>query len=319
MNKTAIVFPGQGAQKVGMCSDFCEKFSSAKKIFDSLDANVKKIIFEGPQESLNRTLVAQPALFAADLACACALAEIGVEADGAAGFSLGEIPALVFGSVFDFSQGLEFVNFRAKSMQTCAEKNHGGMAAVIGISADEIISICAEIDGAWPANFNSATQTVVAFREDSFENLSKIISSQRGKIIRLAVSGAFHSPLMNDAAEEIKVFLHAERKFNFGEQSQPGNPRPENEFSFQKKPIYSNVTAQIYGDSATDLLSRHVNSPVKWRETIENMICDGFGTFIEAGPGKTLTGLIQKINPDVKIFNVFDLQSLENFKNNFFA
>ena len=106
MSKTAIVFPGQGAQKVGMCFDFYEKFDSVKNIFDSLDANVKKIIFEEPQEALNQTLNAQPALFAADLACACALKEIGIEPDGAAGFSLGEIPALVFGGIFDFVEML---------------------------------------------------------------------------------------------------------------------------------------------------------------------------------------------------------------------
>jgi [acyl-carrier-protein] S-malonyltransferase len=294
MNKTAIVFPGQGAQKIGMCFDFYEKFDAVKKIFDSLDASVKKIIFEGSQESLNQTLNAQPALFAADLACAAALKECGVNADGAAGFSLGEIPALVYCGVFDFAAGLEFVNFRARVMQNCAEKNKGGMAAVMGLSAEKIVSLCAEIDGAFPANFNSATQTVVAFSENSFEELSQAVSSQKGKLIKLAVSGAFHSPLMNEAADEIKNFLR------------------EKNFNDATKPIYSNVTAQVYGDPR-DLLARHVNSPVKWFETIENMVRDGYGTFIEAGPGKTLAGLIQKINPAAKVFNVFDLQSLEGF------
>lgn len=312
MNKTAIVFPGQGSQKVGMCFDFYEKFGSVKKIFDSLAPSIKEVIFEGSQESLNLTVNAQPALFAADLACAAALGEIGFEADGAAGFSLGEIPALVYCGVLGFSHGLEFVNFRAKTMQNCAEKNKGGMAAVMGLSAEKIIAICEEIDGAYPANFNSAAQTVVAFSESSYDELAVAIAAQKGKAIRLAVSGAFHSPLMNEAADEIKAYL---QKCIFNVASQP---------------IYANVTAQVYGEpgrmgeqrrafcAATnpkDLLSRHVNSPVKWQETIENMTRDGFDTFIEAGPGKTLSGLIKKINPGANAFNVFDLQSLENFKN----
>ncbi|MCL2577678.1 MAG: ACP S-malonyltransferase [Defluviitaleaceae bacterium] len=298
MNKTAIVFPGQGAQKVGMCFDFYEKFDSVKKIFDSLDKSSRELIFEGPQELLNLTINAQPSLFAADLACVAALKEIGFEADGAAGFSLGEIPALVYGGVFDFAQGLEFINFRAKTMQNCAEKNKGGMAAVMGLSAEAVVSVCEEINGAYPANFNSKIQTVVAFSENSFHELSQAVSSLKGKIIKLAVSGAFHSPLMNEAADEIKNFLEIIK------------------LNDAAKPIYSNVTAQAYGDPK-DLLSRHVNSPVKWHDTIENMINDGFGTFIEAGPGKTLTGLIKKINPDVKVFNVFDLQSLESLTNGF--
>jgi len=294
MNKTAIVFPGQGSQKVGMCADFYEKFESVRNIFDSLDAPVKELIFEGPQERLTETVNAQPALFAADLACAAALKEVGVEADGAAGFSLGEIPAVVYCGILDFSQGLEFVNFRAKTMQNCAEKNKGSMAAVMGLSAETVISICEKINGAYPANFNNAAQTVVAFSENALDELASAVASEKGKLIKLAVSGAFHSPLMNNAADEIKNFLQ------------------KNIFSDAKKPVYSNVTAQIYGDPQ-DLLSRHVNSPVKWFETIENMVNDGFGTFIEAGPGKTLTGLIKKINPDAKVFNVFDLQSLDIF------
>jgi len=296
MNKTAIVFPGQGAQKVGMCFDFYEKFDSVIKIFNSLDASVKEFIFKGPQESLNLTINAQPALFAADLACATALKEIGVEADGAAGFSFGEIPALVYCGAIGLEQGLDFINFRAKAMQDCAEKNKGGMAAIMGLPAETVVSICSEINGAYPANFNSKNQTVVAFSENAFDDLAAVVGSHKGKIIKLAVNGAFHSPLMNEAADKIKIYLE---KIKINE---------------AVKPIYSNFTAQVYS-SPRDLLARHVNSPVKWRESIENMINDGFGTFIEAGPGKTLTGLIQKINSDVKVFNVFDSQSLENFKN----
>ncbi|MCL1878650.1 MAG: ACP S-malonyltransferase [Defluviitaleaceae bacterium] len=292
MNKTAIIFPGQGAQKVGMCADLYEKFESVRKIFDSLDSSVKKIIFEGPQDLLNLTIHAQPALYAADLACAAAMKECGIEADGAAGFSLGEIPALVYCGVMDFSQGLEFVNFRANSMHKCAKKN-SGMAAVIGLSSEKIISICDEINGAYPANFNCGNQTVVAFSENTFESLADAVSSCKGKALKLAVSGAFHSPLMDKAAEEVKNFLQGKN------------------FNSAAKPIYSNVTAQAY-QNPSDLLSRHINSPVKWHETIENMIDAGFGTFIEAGPGKTLTGLVQKINPDVKVVNVFDLKSLES-------
>ncbi|MCL1846101.1 MAG: ACP S-malonyltransferase [Defluviitaleaceae bacterium] len=293
MNKTAIVFAGQGAQKVGMCADLYEKFESVQIIFDALDPKVKKIIFEGPQDALNLTINAQPALFAADLACAAALKEYSIEADGAAGFSLGEIPALVYCGILDFNQGLDFINFRANAMQKCAEKNKGGMAAVIGLEAEAVVSVCEEVDGAFPANFNCGNQTVVAFSENAYDALVQAVSSRKGKLLKLAVSGAFHCPLMDEAAEEIKHFL---RKKNF---------------ITATKPIFSNVTAQTYGDPA-ELLSRHVNNPVKWHETIENMIHAGFGTFIEAGPGKTLAGLIKKINPDVKVFNISDLKSLES-------
>ena len=292
MGKIAFVFPGQGAQAVGMGMSLYENSKNAKIVLDTTGEKIKKLTFEGPQENLNLTLNAQPCLFAVNLAAAAALNERDIFAEGIAGFSLGEISGLVHSGLLSLEQGLDYVNFRANAMHECALQNIGGMFAVMGLNADSVISLCAEVKGAFPANFNSAGQTVVACSEENTDALKVAVAKNGGKIIKLAASGAFHSPFMDAAKEKIEKYIDS---VNFGSMTIP---------------LYSNATAEIYSDPKT-LTARQVNSPVLWQKTIEKMFMDGFDTFIEAGPGKTLTGLIQKINKNINTFNVYDSETLE--------
>jgi len=291
MGKIAFVFAGQGSQTVGMGKDLYERFSCAKKVFD-ISYDIRDLCFNGPKEQLDITINTQPAVFLTDLACAAVLSEQGIKADAAAGFSLGEIPAACYAGLMNPSQAYAFVQHRAKAMHRCALKSSGCMFAVLKLSAEQTEKICALIPGVYPVNYNSPEQTVVACSEGAAEGLQKAVSESGGKSIKLAASGAFHSVYMDEASESVAAYLNKET------------------LGVTHIPLYSNVTAGKYGPSK-ELLSKQVNHPVMWQKTVENMVGDGFDTFIEVGPGKTLTGLIRKINPDVLTYNVSDVQSLE--------
>jgi len=296
MGKLAFVFAGQGAQHVGMGRDLYEYSPAARRVFDEGEASIpgiSGICFNGPAEALNHTENTQPCLFLADLACAEALAEKGLRPDGAAGFSLGEIPAVCFAGIMPPAFALEFTKIRAEAMRRCAEKNPGAMYAIMRLIAGETEEICAGISGAYPVNYNCPGQTVVACAENDADKLQKRVTDNGGKALKLAVSGAFHGPFMNEANKNIAEYL------------------ADKSFGDMKIPLYSNFTAKIYGDPKK-LLARQVNSPVLWQKNVENMITDNYDTFIEVGPGKTLSGLIRKINADARIYNVSDLESLEN-------
>ena len=298
MGKTAFIFAGQGAQIPGMGKNLYDNSPAAKKIFDMAGDGIKHLTFEASAEVLNLTINAQPCIFATDLACAEALRERNIVPDGVAGFSLGEVPAIVFSGMMDLKQGFEFVNQRARSMHNSATENPGGMVAILRLSAAEVENICSKLEGCWPANYNCEGQTVVAYSKTSLAQLQQDVKSAGGRAVSLAVSGAFHSPLMKSAAEEIAKYL---QDVKFGE---------------AEIPVYSNVTGKIHRDAPQTLLAKHVISPVLWQQTVENMVLDGFDTFIEVGPGKTLSGLIAKINKDVRIFNVSDMNDLEHAASN---
>jgi len=291
MSKTAFVFAGQGTQTTGMGQDLYQQFNRAKKVFD-ISAEIRDMCFNGPKEQLDITVNTQPAVFLMDLACAAVLTEKGIKADGLAGFSLGEIPAACYAGIFDPAQAFDFVQHRAKAMHECALKDAGCMFAVLKLSAKQIEEICNNVQGTYPANYNSPEQTVVACAESVAEELQKKVMEHGGKSVKLATSGAFHSVFMDAASISVSAYLNGVK------------------LNDTLIPLYSNVTAKTYGDPE-ELLSKQVNHPVLWQKTIENMIGDGFDTFIEVGPGKTLSGLIKKINPDVFICNVSDVQSLE--------
>ena len=295
MGKVAFVFAGQGAQAVGMGKDLYDFSSSIKELFDT-SGDIRDLCFNGPKEQLDITVNTQPAVFLTDLACATALTENGVTADGVAGFSLGEIPAACYAGLMNRNQAFEFVKHRAEAMQKCALSRKGCMFAVLKLSSEKVEEVCNSLNEAYPVNYNSPGQTVVACAEDTAEELEKVIQENGGKAIKLAVSGAFHSPFMDTASETAATYLERE---NLGE---------------LQIPLYSNASAQTYSDSNKDpkeLLTKQINHPVLWQKTIENMISDGFDTFIEVGPGKTLSGLIKKINPGVNAYNVSDVPSLE--------
>lgn len=291
MGKIAFVFAGQGAQKVGMGKDLYDHFAEAKEIFDLAGDQVKEACFNGPESELNKTQNTQPCLFAIEIAIAKMLNQQGVFADGVAGFSFGEIPALTYTGILSAEQAFRLTTVRAEAMQACAEANKGTMYAVLRLVRNDVEKACSEIEGAYPVNYNCPGQIVVACAESAEERLLSRVAELGGKTIKLAVSGAFHSPFMEKAGRVLEDHLATE---TFGEMSVP---------------LYANVTAKVYDDPLR-LISAQVKSPVMWQDTIEHMIADGFDTFIEVGPGKTLAGLIKKINGDVQVLNVYDLQSL---------
>ncbi|MGI6166962.1 MAG: ACP S-malonyltransferase [Eubacteriales bacterium] len=294
MGKIAFVFAGQGAQYAGMGRNLYEKYSAVRPVFDLLGERLKNLAFFGPADELNLTENTQPCLFAVDLACAALLNEEGIYADALAGFSLGEIPAVCHAGILGLREAFDFVRYRARAMQAAAAENPGAMLAVLKLPAEKVEEICARIDGAYPVNYNCPGQTVVACAERCVTSLSTAVQNYGGRGVRLPVSGPFHSPCMSGASEKIRVYL---------KDKNPGKMRI---------PVYSNVTAQVYDDKPWELLSRQVSSPVLWQRTIENMISDGVDTFVEVGPGRVLSGLISRINPDVLVLNVCDAGSLES-------
>lgn len=301
MAKIAFFFPGQGAQYVGMGKSLYESCAAAREIYDICnDKKIMEISFNGKKEDMLPTKIAQRAIFMADLAAVMVLKKRGIVADGAAGFSLGEIPALAFAGLMGVKQAYDFVCFRADVMHECAANQQGSMMVVLRLSAEAVESACAKVDGAYPANYNAPGQVVVAYKIEVENALKEAIYAVKGKVLPLPVSGAFHSPLMDKAAAKLEAYL------------------TETKLTNPTIPIYSNVTGKKYGtpDEALKLLAQQVNSPVRWQATIENMIAAGYDTFIEAGPGKALTGMVKKIDKSVRTFNVFDEETLERCVSN---
>lgn len=296
MGKIAIVFSGQGAQTAGMGRELYETYPSVKKIFETAEKlrhGTIKQCFEGTAEELSQTINTQPCLFTVDIASAQALKENGIIAEGVAGFSLGELAGIVYSKMLNFEDGFNLVCRRAEIMHTEAIKKGGCMAAVIKIGCKTIEILCNDIGNIYPVNYNCEGQTVVAGGEKELEILNQKITALGGRIIKLPVSGAFHSPYMEEA---YSLFKKETVKYNFKK---------------SEIPLYSNVTAKPYDYNYAEFLALQVKSPVLWQKTIENMIGSGFDTFIEAGTGKTLTNLIKRISDNVKVFNAENNESLK--------
>ena len=285
----AYVFPGQGAQFVGMGKDLYEQSALAKEYFekanDILGYRITDLMFDGTPEDLKQTKVTQPAVFLHSVISALVLGE-EFKPDMVAGHSLGEFSALVAAGALTFEDGLKLVYARAMAMQKACESEPSTMAAVLGLRDEEVEEVCESIKDAIvvPANYNCPGQLVIS---GSIEGIDKacVLLKEKGakRALKLPVGGAFHSPLMQPASEELQAAINATN------------------FKTPICPVYQNVNAypQTNPDDIKQNLIAQLTAPVRWTQTVKNMITDGADEFIELGPGDVLKGLVKKINPEM--------------------
>ena len=284
----AYVFPGQGAQFVGMGKDLYESNEQARELFEKaneiLGFRITDIMFEGTAEDLKQTKVTQPAVFLHSVISAIVL---GVEPEMVAGHSLGEFSALVVAKALSFEDGLRLVAARAMAMQKACELNPSVMAAVLGLPDEKVEEVCAGIDGVVvPANYNCPGQLVISGANEAIDAAcEKMKEAGAKRALKLPVGGAFHSPLMEPARVELEAAIRAT--------------------TYNKPicPVYQNIDAKPYTDP--EELKRNsiaqLTGPVRWTQTVQNMVADGASSFRELGPGNVLQGLIKKIAPEAVI------------------
>ena len=289
MGKIAFVFSGQGDQYPGMGKDLYEKYDIAKKIYETCDTirpGTSSQCFYGSDDELKETANTQPCLFATELAAANILSEKGIIPDAVAGFSLGEVTAAAFSGTFDTETGFRLVCKRGELMQHEAEKHDTSMAAIVKLTSEKVQELCEDYSEVYPVNFNCPGQITVSGLSSQMSDFCNDVKAAGGRAIPLKVKGAFHSPFMNDAADLFKEELE--------------------QVKINKRTItlYSDMTSEPYEDDVPGILSEQIVNPVQWEKLIRNMIRDGVDCFYEIGPGKTLTNMIKKINPDVTAVSI---------------
>jgi len=302
MGKTAFVFPGQASQYPGMGKELADKYPVARAVFDEADKalgfSISQMCFAGSEEDLKQTANTQPAILTCSVATYRILEEKGVTSDFVAGHSLGEYSALVAAGSLKFSDAVKIVYKRGKYMQEAVPAGLGAMAAIMGLSHAVVMDACkraAEGQVCSPANLNSPEQTVISGHAEAVKRAVEIASQLGAKrAVILPVSAPFHCALMMPAQEKLEKDLR------------------KTEFAALRVPLVTNVDAdtETSGDEARDALIRQVTMPVRWEESVRELIDEGVNTFVEVGPSRVLTGLLRQIERSVGTLNVEDEKSL---------
>lgn len=301
---TAFLFAGQGSQIVGMAKDFYDHCPESRELMDSLtcDYDIKKLCFEGPQESLNDTAYAQSSIVAASLTILEAIKTKGIQGDVCAGLSLGEYSALCYAGAMDAQSAIDIVRQRGILMANALPAGTTGMSAVLGLSAEKIEEVCKEIQGKGLvleiANYNCPGQIVVTGQKEALEKAEALLMEKGARrVLPLSVSGAFHSSLLQDASLELEKVLQ------------------QSKLSLPKIPVYHNISGDKENVSSTndliEILKQQICHSVRFEQTIRNMIRDGVDTFVEIGPGKTLSGFVRKVDRSVKVYTINTVKDLE--------
>ena len=302
-NKVAFLFAGQGAQAIGMGKDLCEKYEIADKTYDEASAalgfDIKNMIFDGDQDTLMITENTQPAILTMSVAALRLLQNAGIKADVVAGLSLGEYTAHVASGSIEFSDAVKLVRERGRLMQSEVPLGVGTMAAIIGLNADDVREVC-KIAGSKgivePANFNCPGQITVSGEVAAVEYACEVAKEKGAKrAMLLPVSAPFHCSMLKGAGDKLRETLN---NINISD---------------MQIPLISNVTADYIGskEEIKDILQKQVSSSVLFEDSIRKMLADGVDTFVEIGPGKALSGFVKKINPDVRIMNVENVETFE--------
>jgi [acyl-carrier-protein] S-malonyltransferase len=300
--KVAFCFPGQGSQDVGMGRAIAGRFPEALAVYEAgseaVGFDIAKVCFEGPIEELTRTDVQQPALVATSLACLRAVETLGIKPDFVVGHSVGEYSALAAADALADRDAIALVRERGRAMADAADRHPGAMAAVLGLDDSIVEELCAGIESVWPANYNCPGQVVVSGENAAVDRLIEEAAARGArKTVKLRVSGAFHSPLVERAAESLRPALEAVR------------------FSNPSTPFMSTVTARIEdAQRLGGLLVEQLTGPVKWTQAVRGLVQQGVSIFVEIGPGQVLTGLLRRCDRSLKTISVSDPESIEKLQ-----